>query len=948
MDVSLREEYDCLQNKELKFDLIEEINAFKEKCRNASNDEYLYKADLLLSDVYLEHKSFEEPLKLLLNDFNKIDPSIYTKIYVEIVNRILYIYITKQNYHLALKYASIKEKYLDKSSLAELNRFLLEKSYIYAEMNETDKAIECLDKIIKNPTPEALPYALSNITKLFIDKKNVFMAEESLNKCLALNNDDSEGKIYSDYLLAKICVLKENYNDALYLLKQIFENEEINQLTLPMVNDYLELLYSLKKYDEMALAISKLALFVNACDDLYIQKQFLRNKIRYFIATRDYSRLQEAFNDYEYVDKKIVNNEKKVALEISLLEKNDHATEAVNNIIDDLDNLVSVFNNNGAYPSLRDLIMSFCKSIESVIGFDEATFMLINKPINLDFIPQNDIEIYHYKNNRVYEKLLTESCLRNSVSLMVINQNRPVGLDLTEKNIDFIDVFYNRSYIEEKINYIYAVPCFYQGDIFAVMTFASRENNLTEKNVSVLIDFASKVLESSVTTLNILELFNITNDMYNRTVLTNNIGLVKYTDDEMYISNSLMNLLRLKSNNINRRTFLSFISKNDYERYARTSANDFYNIRYRLNIDSIVLQVEENVETFVNASGKKLFKFGTINVTEGSIKSLIDGKALLNAKLDEVRNHANSDVEYRFSFVRIRTIQSDYDLIKLTLGVEPYFISDSDCVCILENEVNLREIDEKVSKITDNYTIIRYPRDISKVNNMLEISDIMLNSGEKYYNELLYKSFIQKDTANKIVSTYLSDAKENRKLQVVRYNSFDHNIYIEASLYFENDFNDIKLVDMLNEDNKIRYDISLFRTIIDKNVTVNTLLFVNIKSLKKILDRGLINEKLHNIYFVLTSLPSNYSIIDISELIEEVSSKANIVIGTDILKYISAYLLTNKCIKGVYLSKKQSGEELLKIRDIINNYSLIVFSKNQVSEQYSRNIYATDVVDYIE
>ena len=565
MDVSLREEYDYLLSKELKFNLIDEIKAFKEKCINNGNDEYLYKADLLISDVYLEHKSFEEPLKLLLSDFKIIDPTLYSKIYVEVVERILYIYITRQNYRLALKYASIKEKYIDKTSLAQLNRFLLEKSYIYAELNETDKAIECLNTIIKNPTSDTLPYALSNITKLYIDKKNVCMAEESLNKCLALNSDDQEGRVYCDYLLAKICILKENYNDALFLLKQIFENEDINQMTLTMVNDYLELMYSLKKYDEMALAISKLALFINASDDLYIQKQFLRNKIRYFIATRDYNRLQDAFNDYELLDKKIVNNEKKIALEVSLLEKDDHAAEAVNNIIDDLDNLVSVFNNNGAYPSLRELIMNFCRSLQSATSFDEATFMLITKPYNLEFIPQNDIEIYHYKNQRVYEKLLTESCLKNSISEMVINQNKPIGLDLSKNAIDFIDVFYNRTYKEENISFLYAVPCFYQGSIFGVMTFASRTRNLTDKNASVIFDFASKILESSVTTFNTEELFNITNEMYNRTVLSNNIGLIKYTDDEMYLSNSLMNLLRFKNNYIKRRSFLSLISKNDYE-----------------------------------------------------------------------------------------------------------------------------------------------------------------------------------------------------------------------------------------------------------------------------------------------------------------------------------------------------------------------------------------------
>ena len=79
----------------------------------------------------------------------------------------------------------------------------------------------------------------------------------------------------------------------------------------------------------------------------------------------------------------------------------------------------------------------------------------------------------------------------------------------------------------------------------------------------------------------------------------------------------------------------------------------------------------------------------------------------------------------------------------------------------LENEVNLRDIDEKVSKITDNYTILRYPRDISSLNSLLEISDIMLSGKEKYYNDLMYKMGlgIEVSPLNPFIKDYYSNLK---------------------------------------------------------------------------------------------------------------------------------------------------------------------------------------------
>ena len=439
---TLRQEFDALCNKELKFALIDEVKAFKEKCEASGNTDYVYKSDILISDIYLDHSSYEEPLKLLLADFKQIDYAIYPKTYVEIIERILFIYITKQNYRLALKYASLKEKFIDYNDLDQVNRLLLEKSYIYAELNETEKAIDTLKKIIDKPTMATLPYALSNLTKLYIDKKNIILAEEMLNKCLE-NTDDDEGRIYCDYLLAKICILKENNNEAAIILKQIFENEDINAMTLPMVIDYLDLLYDQNKYDEMALVISKIALFVNASDNLYLQKQFSKSKIKYLLATKTINQLQATIDEYEKIDKKIIDNEKKIAFEISELDKMEVINETVDNIVTNLDSLIAVFNNNINYDSLRDVFMTFCKSLQNAIMFDSASFIMIDKPVNNELFPSQELNLYYYRNQKLYEKNLSLSMLDNSIVQYVINQNKSLGFDLKKNRIDLINMFYN-------------------------------------------------------------------------------------------------------------------------------------------------------------------------------------------------------------------------------------------------------------------------------------------------------------------------------------------------------------------------------------------------------------------------------------------------------------------------------------------------------------------------
>ena len=146
-----------------------------------------------------------------------------------------------------------KKILIDKNNNDVLNRLYLEYSYVYGNKNDLNKAEEYLLKILNNsPTIALQSVVYSNLTKICIDKEDVENAKKYLNESLMYSNDH-EGEVYNDYLLAKVCALEGKTNDALHLYESIFVSEDINSMTLSMMNDYLKLLNKLKKYNKSLL-----------------------------------------------------------------------------------------------------------------------------------------------------------------------------------------------------------------------------------------------------------------------------------------------------------------------------------------------------------------------------------------------------------------------------------------------------------------------------------------------------------------------------------------------------------------------------------------------------------------------------------------------------------------------------------------------------------------------
>jgi len=309
-----------------------------------------------------------------------------------------------------------------------LNRLYLEYSYVYGNIDNLDKAEEYLLQILNNePTDDLKSVAYSNLTKIYIDKEDCEKAKQYLNESLIYNNDH-ESEVYNDYLLARVCTLEGKVNDALHLYDNIFVNEEINSMTLGIMNDYLKLLNKLKKFNKSLLLMNKLSIFVNATTDYVILNDFLQNKLDYFIGTKDSANIIATRKEIENVKKIIVENEQAIMnanLEEDINDVKEKTEEEAFNKINLLTSLVDTALKGN---TLREIIMDFSIKVQKIINFDELQFVLFNRVNEKEYQVTDEINIFKYKNNRLYEKNISYEDLKGSIVELMVNNNKPVIL----------------------------------------------------------------------------------------------------------------------------------------------------------------------------------------------------------------------------------------------------------------------------------------------------------------------------------------------------------------------------------------------------------------------------------------------------------------------------------------------------------------------------------------
>lgn len=891
--MTIKEKYNELLEKEYKFSLINEINVLKEQCIIENNTEYLFKCNLLISDIYIEHQNFNEALSLLLKDVKNVDKIIFKNIYLDFLDRLIYLYINKRNYNIALRYISEKEKELNFSDSDSYNRLFLEYSYVYGEVNKLDKSEAYLLKILaNNPDDSIKSVVLSNLTKIYIDKKDIEKAKSYLNECIVCCNDH-ESEVYNDYLLAKICVLEGKEKEGLQLYDSIFVNEDINSMTLSMMNDYLKLLNSLKKYNKSLLLMNKLSLFINATSDLHIINSFYHNKLDYFIGMKDNANIAITMKEIEEIEKLISSNEQSLLnanIEEDKKDIEEKTKEQAFNQIDLLTNLVDTALKGN---TLREIILDFSTKVQKIINFDELQFILFNRVNEKEYQVSNEINCFRYHKNRLYEKNISYESLKGSIVEMQINNNKAIAIDFTNTNLIIKDLFNDKPYDKDANRYLNCLPCLYKEDTFAVVIFSAKDIDLTDHANSVLLKIATKMLESPLI-IQFIEENNKKSENLNDFLVKNyNIGLFQLNNNTMYLSDGLKELLQFKHNSIAIDVYKKKIFKSDIECYNEhlNASNKSY-IQYKFELDNKIIELSEILEPVTDFNGKILYRQGAIKSLEVESGGYALSKKDLFNKFEQLKKNVNN-ITFKFSLIRIQGIMDEYEDVKKTFGCEPFYLNDGSFVVVLENEVNQRTLDRLCKDYNTRCSIVRFPRDVINIDEMLEISSMMLENHKTYFTSDIYREFVKKSNLSNRIDGILD---KDLKLMFLSFNCFDNSKIFEVKpVIFGFDEKD-NIYKYLENDIMMKFENKMVETIV--NLKLEESCFVTLSN--------------NIIYKMLTEFPLE-EIADIDVIMREFNKitpvifekckqlNRQIYIDCSLITQLDAYYLTTGIIKGIYV-----------------------------------------------
>ncbi len=929
----IREKYQELLTKEYSYSLINEVNELKSQCVREQNKEYYFLCDILLIDIYIEHQNLEEALEIAQKDIQNFDSATFKSIYLSYLERIIYIYITKKNFRIAKRYALEKEKYIDKNNSESLNRWYLEMSYIHGEVGELEKAEDDLNHILANhPSDDIRPYVLSNLTKIYIDMKKVNEAMMTLNECMELKLDQ-EGKVYCDYLLAKICILSNSYNEAIEIFDQMFQKEDINQMTLSIVNEYLELLIQMKLCDKALLVMNKMGIFMNATNDLQIQKAFLRNKVNYFVAIRDTAPISTLLEEIKQLDEKISFEEQKILNESFEDDKNDIVERSITNIIEQVDKLTTLVNCSLSNGGLRDLIADYSSKIRKILPIDSVSFVLFNKVDEPEYLNANEILCIYSKNEKTYEKQLEYSNLQQTIFEMIVNQKEPISLDLNMCNIALKDLFSGKTYLEENINYISAFPFVQDHDVFAVLIFASSSHDLTTQNDTVLLKVAAKLLESKLISSFIRD--NLDEALYSLNVLSEqtNCSLVRINNDTLYLTKELIQLLHTKSGTISRNEYKKKIMDADIDTYESAMLQkEGYDIEYRLLVDDKIYPVHEKMSAWQDANKRNTLFVGTIMLLDKECIGKVLGEKEFNKKVNELKANTHK-IEFRFSFIRIRGSRSEYDEIKEAFGENPYYLTDGTFVVVLENEVNIKNLEKLIKNYSDRASIIRYPRDMINIDELIKVSKASLDQNNLFFTEDLYKEYLKKiSVANEVKKIFTT----KMPLLLTFYHSYDDVLWVDVKTQVVGLSDRENVREYLSQDMLVQYDTHTYLEYMKKDVKYSSLLPISNQAIIELYKDQKLKAKKH-LYLVIHQVDEMLSqVLDILRQLE-----ISIFVDASMLENMDPYHLSSGLVKGAMITKGMDGQQRNKLLRLASVFNLIIASSYRMND-WKYNIYRSD------
>lgn len=812
--MNIKEVYNDLIKKELTLDDFGTIVDLKNQCMIEMNQEYYYLCDSLIVDIYINEKLYDDALNICIKHINNIDSIVFKKIYLSFLERAIYILIQKKNYKSAYRYAYMKSKVIDLDNIDEVNRWYLEMAYIYAALNQKDKALMNLKAILNNyPSDSLKSYALSNITKLYIDQKMVAEAKNTLNECITLvyKLNDEEGITYCEYLNAKLYVLENNYRLAKQSFQDIFKN--LNQLSddyLSIANEYISLLIEMALYDEAYRFSIKYIKSVEKSKDLYIKKDFYKNYLKIYILKNKNLReeVKDLLSAIELLEQEIERNDQNLFNETSEDDKFLEVQSRLRDLIAKLEKTINLTNLALKNDSERECLLEFSKSLEGEIGFDEALYVFLGKD-DFEVHPQffenfNMVKSYNYKKNRLYEREFPFNNLSGTVVEMLISAGHEVALDFNETPIPVKNLLSGKSYTEEGIKALLALPLNMEKEMFGCVVFLADESTLIDQEKILNLKIAVKSLENRLISLyyqeNVRSLKTIMQTLVKE--LKEGIYYMEPESRKIILSEELASFLQADTN-LSKEDFESRINEDDSNIYANIDKyienGEAYHLEYRIRIGEKEVLIADKARPYITKDGIIKFYIGTISKLDNEVYLTgEDTGIILNEeeylKFFEDLSSKTRDLEFKCTFGKFVLDEKDlkgpnyerireyvYGLIRDNFSDKTFLLNDGSFISVIEIN-DQRVIDKKVKTILgiadqgiiyDNNAVhfdlkaavVRFPRDTYNLQEINEFLDIALDAKNRYqiFNDDIHKRFLKK----KAVASCVKEQIKNNTLELL-------------------------------------------------------------------------------------------------------------------------------------------------------------------------------------
>lgn len=803
--MNLRGKYNSLVAKRKSLESPNEIIEFRNLCKSQLNHEYMYLTDIFLIDFYIDRNNLDDALRVMMKDLEKIDFSIFNAIYVAFLERAIYIHIKNRNFRSAYRYAIKKRKHINASKIEELNRWHLEISYIYAELDQKEEALENLKSILKNPIDDDLKsLVLSNMTKLYIDLDKIENAKVTLDECTILVNtlNDHEGKVYCDYLTAKIYAFEGNIKFAKKMFKDIFNN--INKLTdqyLPIANEYIQLLIENNDFKEATELYKEYKEAFEQTNDLFIKKDYYKNILRLSIKRNSdlKNELSEILKVIEKIEKEISDtNESNLDSNLQD-EKNEEINIKLYEIINKVQRTINLIGISILNDGERDILLEFSVRLEEIIKFDEALYVFFSRsnyevfPEFVDFV--NSVTTFQYKKERLYERKVAYSNLSNSIVEMMMTSNQEITIDFNDTSLGLKDIVSDKNYYENGIRYLVALPLKQDNDMFAMCIFTAKDMDLTASENVVLLKIATKLIEFKLVTAFYQESLRSQKNILQVSLDSLQEGLFYFhpQTNKISLTDQFSNFSGIKKSICDKSEYLELMDKDDLKRYLKVVSEAVsqvkpYQIRYSLNVNNQLVLVTEQSVPYIT-------KQGALKCYISSINKITDNEQILKKKsipleedfkVSEIEKKAKN-LDYKYSLLRFKikdidtysenmflknkVIENIFDNIKIIFENIPYLFNDETFVLIIENVIDKEVIKKKVEdfftlisngfmycsvniKINIACSITRYPKDAIGIKEMLEFSNIGLNEDIEYqfFDDEIFKDYIKKETINNCIA----------------------------------------------------------------------------------------------------------------------------------------------------------------------------------------------------